>query len=122
MLGDKRTGQYLLKFSWFKIERHRLVRGTASPDDPDLREYWWERRKVNVRHLTLSDVKLAEAQGWVCPVCGLDLINGEALERHHRQAKADGGSDSYQNRELVHLYCHQQLTRQWQRSRRGADE
>jgi RNA-directed DNA polymerase len=122
VLGDKRTGQYLLKFSWFKIERHRLVRGAASPDDPELKEYWWERRRVNIRHLTLSDVKLAEAQDWLCPVCGADLINGEALQRHHRQAQAEGGSDSYQNRELVHLYCHQQLTRQWQRSRRPADE
>ena len=35
--GDKQTGRYLLKFSWFPIERHVMVSGTASPDDPHLR-------------------------------------------------------------------------------------
>jgi RNA-directed DNA polymerase len=110
VFGDKRSGRYLLKFSWFRIDRHVLVRGTASPDDPGLREYWWARRKVNIRHLTTSDVKLAEAQEWLCRVCGMDLMNGEALERHHVEPKGQGGSDAYGNRELVHVYCHQQLT------------
>ena len=31
--GDKRTGGYVLKFEWFPIERHILVKGRASPDD-----------------------------------------------------------------------------------------
>ncbi len=110
VFGDKRSGRYLLKFSWFPIVRHVLVRGTASPDDPGLREYWWTRRKVNIRHLTASDVKLANAQDWLCRVCGMHLINGEALERHHVKPKGSGGSNTYGNRELVHVYCHQQLT------------
>ena len=111
MFGDKRTGQYLLKFSWFRITRHTMVRGTTSPDDPSLREYWWARRKVNIRHLTPGDVRLAEAQDWVCRLCGMPLINGEELQRHHIKPKAEGGSDAYGNRELVHLYCHQQRHR-----------
>jgi RNA-directed DNA polymerase len=71
VFGDKRSGAYLLKFRWFKIVRHAMVRGTASPDDPDLREYWWERRKVNIRHLTAGDVELANDQDWVCRLCGM---------------------------------------------------
>jgi RNA-directed DNA polymerase len=105
------------KFRWFPIERHVLVRGTASPDDANLREYWWERRRVNIRHLTLSDVKVAEAQDWVCPVCGMLLINGEELQRHHLRPKGEGGTDEYGNRVLVHLYCHQQLTAAQRRDR-----
>jgi RNA-directed DNA polymerase len=108
VFGDKRTGQYLLKFSWTKIVRHRVVRGTASPDDASLREYWWSRRKSNIRRLTGSDARLAEAQDWRCPVCGMDLLNGEELHRHHRVPRSMGGTESYGNRELVHLYCHQQ--------------
>ena len=34
VFGDKQTGGYLLKFRWFPIERHVLVKGRASPDDP----------------------------------------------------------------------------------------
>jgi RNA-directed DNA polymerase len=122
VFGDKHTGRYLLKFSWFKIARHELVRGTASPDDPELREYWWERRRVNIRHLTLADVELAAAQDWRCPVCGMDLINGEELHRHHRQPRAAGGLDSYSNRELVHLYCHQQVHAGLRAARQLVDE
>lgn len=39
VFGDKQTGSHLLKFRWFPIERHVLIRGAASPDDPTLRDY-----------------------------------------------------------------------------------
>jgi RNA-directed DNA polymerase len=111
VFGDKHSGRYLLKFSWFKIERHILVRGTSSPDDPDLREYWWERQKVNAKHLSGEDIDMANDQGWVCRLCGMDLINGEELHRHHKVPRAMNGSNARSNRELVHLYCHQQETK-----------
>jgi len=117
VFGDKASGHYLLKFGWFPIKRHVLVRSTASPDDPRLREYWWARRKINIRHLHASDVKLAEVQDWVCPLCHMLLINGEALERHHLTPKREGGTDAPGNRVLVHLYCHQQLTAAQRRHR-----
>jgi|HubBroStandDraft_1064217.scaffolds.fasta_scaffold08331_5 RNA-directed DNA polymerase len=111
VFGDKHSGKYLLKFSWFKIERHQLVRGTSSPDDPDLRDYWWERQKVNAKHLSAGDIDMANDQGWVCRLCGMDLINGEELHRHHTIPRARNGSDARSNRELVHLSCHQQETK-----------
>jgi RNA-directed DNA polymerase len=108
VFGDKKTGQYLLKFSWTKIVRHRLVKGKASPDDPELREYWWERQKLT-HTLSREDVLLAEAQDWYCPLCKMDLINGEELHRHHLKPRSEGGTDERGNRALVHLYCHQQI-------------
>jgi RNA-directed DNA polymerase len=111
VFGDKHSGRYLLKFSWFKIERHILVRGTSSPDDPDLRAYWWERQKVNAKHLSGEDIDMANDQGWVCRLCGMDLINGEELHRHHKVPRAMNGSNARSNRELVHLFCHQQETK-----------
>ena len=111
VFGDKQSGKYLLKFGWFKIVRHELVRGASSPDDPELRDYWWERQKVNANHLSAGDIDMANDQGWVCRLCGMDLINGEELHRHHTIPRARGGSDARRNRELVHLFCHQQETR-----------
>ena len=111
VFGDKHTGKYLLKFSWFKIVRHELVKGRSSPDDPELRDYWWARQKVNANHLSGGDIDMANDQGWVCRLCGMDLINGEELHRHHKVPRAKGGSNARSNRELVHLYCHQQETR-----------
>jgi RNA-directed DNA polymerase len=111
VFGDKHSGKYLLKFSWFKIVRHELVRGASSPDDPELRDYWWERQKVNAKHLSAGDIDMANDQGWVCRLCGMDLINGEELHRHHTVPRARNGSNARSNRELVHLYCHQQETK-----------
>jgi RNA-directed DNA polymerase len=110
VFGDKASGRYLLKFNWFKVVRHPLVRGRSSPDDARLREYWWSRRAVNAAHLSAGDRKLGVAQEWTCRVCGEPLMNGEELHRHHKEPKGMGGSESYSNRELVHLYCHQQET------------
>jgi RNA-directed DNA polymerase len=36
---------HLIKVAWTPIVRHQLVTGTASPDDPDLIDYWAARRR-----------------------------------------------------------------------------
>jgi len=108
VFGDKHTGAYLLKFRWFKIERHTLVKGTASPDDPRLCAYWRARDAAKATTLTPSKRKLARAQEYVCPTCGDSLFNGEEVHTHHRQPQGQGGTNSYDNLTLRHLYCHQQ--------------
>lgn len=109
IFGDKRTGAYLLKFGWFPIERHILVRGTASPDDPSLRDYWRMRTAAKAKSYTVSMQTMARRQHHVCPVCHDSLFNGEELQKHHIQPRQVGGTDSYANLLLVHLLCHQQL-------------
>jgi RNA-directed DNA polymerase len=109
VFGDKQSGAYLLQFAWFTLVKHTLVRGTASPDDPQLRDYWAARRAAQAALLTPSRRKLAKDQGYVCPVCGDSLFNDEELHDHHIEPRAQGGSDGRANRDLVHLYCHQQI-------------
>ncbi|GHO42239.1 group II intron reverse transcriptase/maturase [Ktedonospora formicarum] len=109
VFGDKQTGAYLLKFSWFPIERHTLVKGTASPDDPSLKSYWMERQAAKAKDLTFSKQKLAKRQQGQCPQCGESLFNEEELQVHHLQARAQGGKNSYSNLVLVHLLCHQHI-------------
>jgi RNA-directed DNA polymerase len=95
-----------------------MVKGRSSPDDASLREYWWERRQINIGYLSSSDVDLANDQDWLCPTCGQELINGEPLERHHKTARSEGGSEARSKRVLLHLYCHQQETAAWRKGRR----
>lgn len=109
VFGDKKSGNHLLKFSWFNIERHCLVTHSYSPDDPSLREYWLERESKKAKDLIPSRKKLAKKQQFVCPRCGQSLFNGEEYHSHHRVPRANGGKDTYKNLELVHLYCHQQV-------------
>ncbi len=110
VFGSQQTGADLLKFRWFPIKRHILVKGYASPDDPSLRDYWRQREQAKAKtELIPSRQKIAKRQDYVCPVCGDALLNGEALQLHHKQPKAQGGDDSYGNLQLLHLYCHQQI-------------
>lgn len=109
VFGDDRSGTMLLKFKWFHIYRHPLVTGTASPDDPALAAYWAERRRKQAYGLTPSKRKLAQRQGYVCPLCGDSLLDDEELHVHHERWRSRGGTDSYDNLSLHHLYCHQQV-------------
>src|SRR5262249_34279054 len=83
VFGDRYTGQHLVKYSWFPIERHVLVKGTASPDDPNLKAYWERRTRAQVRDLPPSRQRLAMRQWGLCPKCRSTLFNGEELHVHH---------------------------------------
>ncbi|MEW5856141.1 MAG: group II intron reverse transcriptase/maturase [Cyanobacteriota bacterium] len=108
VFGDKKSGIHLLRFNWFNIERHPMVKGASSPDDPSLREYWLKRNSAKAKEHIPSYQKLAKKQGFVCPRCGESLFNGEEIHKHHRVPRSRGGKDTYENLELLHLYCHQQ--------------
>jgi RNA-directed DNA polymerase len=109
VFGNKQSGHHLLKYAWFPIERHILVKGTASPDDPSLKDYWRKRNARKVTDLPASRQKIAKKQNGVCPVCKNTLFNDEELHVHHKVPKAKGGKDNYGNLVLVHLFCHQQI-------------
>ena len=108
VFGDKDENSYLLKFSWVSIVRHYMVKGKASPDDPDLKEYWQRRAKSKTRDLTPGKKRFVRRQGLKCSVCGEFLLNGEQLHIHHMVPKSKGGSDSFNNLELLHSECHRQ--------------
>lgn len=110
VFGERQTGRHLLKFAWFKIERHILVKGTASPDDPTLKPYWQKRNEKQKTELSSSWQKIAKNQNYKCPICGQTLFNDEELHKHHIIARKDNGPDTYKNYLLLHLYCHQQVT------------
>lgn len=68
VFGDKATGHYLAKLGWVAIRRHVKVKGAASPDDPDLADYWAKRRN-QIGALALSLSELAKRQNYRCPIC-----------------------------------------------------
>lgn len=109
VFGDKATGHYLLRFSWSPIERHILIRGNASPDDASLKDYWRERNLAKAKDLRPSREKIARMQKGLCRACGDSLFNDEELHVHHRKPKSEGGGNGYDNLEMVHLFCHQQI-------------
>lgn len=110
VFGDQKTGAYLVQFGDINIERHIMVKGNASPDNPDLKQYWENREKKKANTLNNDSLrKLARLQNHKCPICGESLYNGEELHKHHIVPKKQGGKDTYDNLRLVHYLCHQQI-------------
>jgi len=102
----------LVQLSDIPIERHIKVRGTASPDDPELIDYWRKRQTRYGKSYWSRGTKLhqvAENQNWHCPVCGEHLFNGEELQTHHIIPLMVGGSHRTENLNHLHQACHQQL-------------
>ena len=69
VFGDRKTGAYLHRFGWTGIVRHQIVRYRASPDDPELAEYWaWRRRKAPMP-INTTTLRHLNAQNGRCHIC-----------------------------------------------------
>lgn len=79
VFGDRETGVYLLKHDWTRPRPHILVRGTASPDDPDLTGYWRYRRRKHGTPLDSTTTYLLSRQQGRCPLCGDRLLDTSHL-------------------------------------------
>jgi RNA-directed DNA polymerase len=94
------------------IERHIKVKGSASPDDPSLKEYWNKRHQKNGKTYWEKGSKyyeVAKIQNYKCPICGEPLLNGEEIETHHIIPVAKGGLDDIENLQHLHAACHRQV-------------
>lgn len=112
--GTDRRGKpctyFLYRMAQTEIVRHVKVKGTASPDDPALNEYWEKRRTRYGRTYYAPGSKLyrvAERQRWKCPICMEHLFNGERIHIHHQRAVKLKGDDQEENLRLLHVACHQ---------------
>ena len=79
VFGEKKTGAYLIRHSWTAIRRHAMVKGRASPDDPDLAGYWEHRRRKHGPPLDSFTLNLLTRQRNRCPLCGDRLIDSSHL-------------------------------------------
>lgn len=77
IFGDRGSGIYLRRFAWTQIVRHRLVMGTASPDDPTLDRYWAQRRRKTFSLLGGTTASLLLRQHGRCPACGTFLLHAD---------------------------------------------
>jgi len=126
VFGDRTSGAYLLRFSWTKIVRHQMVRGTSSRDDPTLASYWADRRHRGIpRPMDTTSLRLLESQHGRCPQCGELLLDADrppqtphqweqwltatrkAMTRNAIIAQPDGTPDEAKLR-LLHARCHRQ--------------
>ena len=122
VFGDRDSGAYLIKFSWIPIARHNQVKGTASPDDPALADYWsHRRRRRKPPPLDQPTLRLLKAQGGRCPLCGDYLLHTDhepqspeewelwftaTRKALRRQALTLHSGTRDQHHHLIHIHCH----------------
>lgn len=68
---------HLAKFAWTNIVRHQLVTAGASPDDPELRDYWAARRRKVRPPLDNYNLRLLTEQEGCCPLCGDHVLSAD---------------------------------------------
>jgi RNA-directed DNA polymerase len=90
--GDRTA--YLVKFSWTAIVRHVVVKGGASPDDPDLRDYWAKRRRKVKPALDGYNLRLLAEQDGRCPLCGDHVLAADEPPQRPRGNGNAGGCPS----------------------------
>jgi RNA-directed DNA polymerase len=73
-VNDRGDIAHLVKFAWTAIVRHQLVAGRASPDDPNLIDYWATRRRKVKPALDNYNLNLLAKQDGRCPLCGDHLL------------------------------------------------
>ncbi len=124
VFGDRASGAYLRRFAWTKIVRHRLVMGTASPDDAALDRYWAERRRKTYSMLGGTSASLLLRQQGRCPACGTLLLDADhepqtpqeweqwimtivkALRKNALTTDGTSGTaDGQATRRLLHAHC-----------------
>lgn len=82
---ERGTIPHLVKFSWTEIVRHQTVPGAASPDDPDLADYWATRRRRVKPPLDSYNLRLLTSQRGRCPLCGNHLLAADQPPQSPRE-------------------------------------
>jgi RNA-directed DNA polymerase len=127
-VSDRGDVRHMVKFSWTNIVRHQLVTGGASPDDPDLTDYWVKRRQKVKPPLDGYNLRLLARQDGRCPLCGEHLLTADQPPQsplewegwwlgivrraiaadyltHHRRPNTPDGKRT----RLAHASCHRSL-------------
>jgi RNA-directed DNA polymerase len=125
VFGHRASGAYLPRFSWTPIVRHYMVPGTASPDDPQLSQYWADRRRKHKPPLNNGVLRLLRKQQGRCTLCRDHLLHADreptspheweqwlaatrkAITKHNLVAHGWKTPNEFR---LVHAHCYRRAT------------
>ena len=107
--GEER---HLMNTTQTPIRRHVKVKGEANPYDPIWEGYYEQRLDVHMA-TSLKGRKwllhLWKEQQGICPICQQKITKITGWHSHHMVWRSRGGTDTRENRVLLHPACHQQV-------------
>jgi RNA-directed DNA polymerase len=94
------------------IVRHRKIKGEANPYDPQW-EIYFEKR-LGLKMLDTLKGRRQLRRLWIeknglCPVCQQKITELTGWHNHHIVWRSHGGTDTIDNRVLLHPTCHRQV-------------
>lgn len=104
----------LLAHSRFHRLRFQMVKGTNSPLDPRLTEYWDDRRVQALFRKAVAEVRrrriyLLKRQNYRCAITGLPLDDTSEIVVHQVVPQQPGGHNDWSNLCLVHKWAQANL-------------
>ena len=103
---------YLQRAIDVKIQRHTPIQGAANPFDPAWETYFEKRLDVKMERNLAGKRRLLnlwKEQRGLCPMCNQKITKITGWHSHHLIWRSKGGTDSVENRVLLHANCHRQL-------------
>jgi len=103
---------YLAQAAHVPIKRHTPIQGEANPYDLEWESYYEKRLDVKMVDTYKGKqwlIYLWKEQGGLCPVCQQKITKITGWHSHHIVFRSQGGSDTKENRVLLHPTCHQQV-------------
>jgi RNA-directed DNA polymerase len=103
---------WLVRAAKTSIQRHVKIKGAANPFDPAWEKYFEARLQIRIEHHLQGRrflLRLWREQGGLCPVCDQPISEFTGWHSHHIRWRSLGGSDSFENRVLLHANCHRQV-------------
>ena len=94
------------------IKRHAKVKSEANPYDPEWETYYEKRLDVHIVDTLKGKrwlIHLWKEQNGLCPICQQKITKITGWHSHHIEWRSKGGSDTAENRVLLHPNCHQQV-------------
>jgi RNA-directed DNA polymerase len=111
--GEMEGQQYrLAETASVPIKRHVKVKAEANPYDLKWETYYEKRLDVHIVDTLKGKrwlIHLWKEQNGLCPMCQEKITKITGWHSHHIDWRSKGGSDTAENRVLLHPTCHQQL-------------
>jgi RNA-directed DNA polymerase len=97
------------------IKRHTIIKSEVNPYDPAWEVYLEERLGLKMAsnlHGRKRLLNLWREQKGICPVCNQLITKLTGWHNHHIVQRVLGGSDTRENRVLLHPECHRKVHNQ----------
>jgi RNA-directed DNA polymerase len=105
---------FVYKTYWFKIRDYLVGKMDKLPDNRHDVDYFkgLETRRLVSRPFNIFrriDKDIAISQEGICPICEMDLFNGEKIHLHHITPRNFGGKTTFSNLVYLHTLCHYKI-------------